>query len=127
MKQSDIDIVASMTDAKLIAAIRDAVPDKKDLMRAADAKKLPTDHWDSNRGCYVNSRRIHANKQLKAITDTSKFYRRAKAFLLQEIDIDLGGTIFYKCNTIQAKEFMQAMKQMVRSNRETMEALDALA
>ena len=126
MKQSDIDIVASMTDAKLIAAIRDAVPDKKDLMRAADAKKLPTDHWDSNRGCYVNSRRIHANKQLKAITDTSKFYRRAKAFLLQEIDIDLGGTIFYKCNTIQAKEFMQAMKQMVRSNRETMEALDAL-
>lgn len=126
MKQSDIDIVANMTDAKLIAAIRDAVPDKKDIMRAADAKKLSTNHWDSKRGYYVNSRKVHANKQLKAITDTSKFYRRAKAFLLEEIDIELSGTIFYKCNTIQAKEFIRSMQQMVRSNRETMEALDAL-
>ena len=126
MKQSDIDIVNGMTDAKLIMAIRDAVPDKKDLMRAADVKKLSRSHWNSSDGRYVNQQEIHANKQLKAITDTSKFYRRAKAFLLQEIDIKLSGTIFYKCNTIQAQEFIKSMRQMVKTNRETMEALDAL-
>lgn len=121
-----MEIVKNMTDAKLIVAIRDAVPDKKDLMRAADVKKLSTSHWDSASHAYVNQQTIHANKQLKAITDTSKFYRRAKAFLMQEIDIRLDNTIFYKCNTIDAKNFISSTKQMVKANRETLEALDAL-
>ena len=67
-----------------------------------------------------------ANKQLRAITDTSKFYRRAKAFLLKEIDISFSGTIFGRCNTIEAKNFIKYTREMVKRNRETMEALDAL-
>ena len=117
MKESDMEIVKNMTDATLIVAIRDAVPDKKDLMRAQDI---------CDRKYYADDRAMLANKQLKAITDTSKFYRRAKAFLLKEIDIKLNDTIFYKCNTINAKNFISSMKQMVKANRETMEALDAL-
>lgn len=117
MKESDMEIVKNMTDAKLIVAIRDAVPDAKDTMRAQDI---------CNKKHYAEDRSMLANKQLKAITDTSKFYRRAKAFLLKEIDIKLNDTIFYKCNTINAKNFLSSMKQMVKANRETMEALDAL-
>jgi hypothetical protein len=126
MKSEDMAVVAGMTTENLIRLIRDAVPDKKDTMRAEDVCKLPNSHWDSNRGCYVDSRKIHANKQLKAITDTKKFYRRAKAFLLKEIDISLSGTIFYKQNEITAQEFFKNYKGMVKQNRETVEALDVL-
>ena len=117
MKESDMEIVKNMTDAKLIVAIRDAVPDAKDTMRAQDI---------CNKKRYAEDRSMLANKQLKAITDTSKFYRRAKAFLLKEIDISFCGTIFSRCNTIEAKNFIKYTQEMVRRNRETMEALDAL-
>ena len=117
MKESDMEIVKNMTDAKLIVAIRDAVPDAKDTKRAQDI---------CDKKYYADDRSSLANRQLRAITDTSKFYRRAKAFLLKEIDIKLNDTIFYKCNTINAKNFISSMKQMVKANRETLEALDAL-
>ena len=117
MKESDMEIVKNMTDAKLIVAIRDAVPDAKDTKRAQDI---------CDKKYYADDRSMLANKQLKAITDTSKFYRRAKAFLLKEIDISFSGTIFSRCNTIEAKNFIKYTREMVQRNRETMEALDAL-
>lgn len=115
MKEIDKNIVANMTDDLLIQHIRDAVPDAKDTKRAEDI--MQKSYFD---------RTTLANKQLRAITDTSKFYRRAKAFLLKEIDISFSGTIFSRCNTIEAKNFIKYTQEMVRRNRETMEALDAL-
>lgn len=115
MKEIDKNIVANMTDDLLIQHIRDAVPDAKDTKRAEDIM----------RKSYLD-RTTLANKQLRAITDTSKFYRRAKAFLLKEIDISFSGTIFGRCNTIEAKNFIKYTREMVKRNRETMEALDAL-
>ena len=115
MKEIDKNIVANMTDDLLIQHIRDAVPDAKDTKRAEDIM----------RKSYLD-RTTLANKQLRAITDTSKFYRRAKAFLLKEIDISFSGTIFGSCNTIEAKNFIKYTREMVKRNRETMEALDAL-
>jgi hypothetical protein len=115
MKEIDKNIVANMTDGLLIQHIRDAVPDAKDTKRAEDIM----------RKSYLD-RSMLANKQLRAITDTSKFYRRAKAFLLKEIDISFSGTIFSRCNTIEAKNFIKYTREMVQRNRETMEALDAL-
>ena len=117
MKEIDKNIVANMTDGQLITCIRDAKPDSKDEMRASDICKKTSYSYD---------RTVLANKQLKAITDTSKFYRRAKAFLMKEIDISLSGTIFSRCNTIEAKNFIKYTREIVKRNRETMEALDAL-
>lgn len=117
MKEIDKNIVANMTDDLLIQHIRDAVPDAKDTKRAEDIMQ---------KGYYSSDRTTLANKQLRAITDTSKFYRRAKAFLLKEIDISFSGTIFGRCNTIEAKNFIKYTREMVKRNRETMEALDAL-
>lgn len=118
MTEYDSQVVANMTDANLIASIRNAVPDKKDTMRAEDIwKKKPYSKYD---------REQLANRQLKAITDTGKFYRRAKAFLLKEIDISLSNTIFYKCNTISARQFIDGTLNMVKANRTTLEALDSL-
>ena len=57
MKESDMEIVKNMTDAKLIVAIRDAVPDAKDTMRAQDI---------CNKKRYAEDRSMLANKQLKA-------------------------------------------------------------
>lgn len=118
MKDSDYKIANEMTDENLIQHIRDAVPDSKDNMRAGDIlKKEP----------YNGSQRtMLANKQLRAITDTSKFYRRAKAFLMKEINISFSGTIFSHSNTIEAQNFIKYTREIVKRNRETMEALDRL-
>ena len=118
MQQWDMEVVANMTDTDLITEIRNARPDKKDTMRAEDIwKKKPYSSYD---------RTQLANRQLKAITDTAKFYRRAKAFLLKEIDISLCNTIFYKCNTISARQFIDGTITMVKEERKTLEALDSL-
>lgn len=118
MKEYDSQVVANMTDSNLIASIRNAVPDKKDQMRAEDIwKKKPYSKYD---------REQLANRQLKAITDTDKFYRRAKAFLMKEIDISLSNTIFWKCNTIDARQFIAGTTELVKANRKTLEALDSL-
>lgn len=118
MKEYDRNIVASMTVDQLIDNIRAAKPDSKDLMRAEDIyKKKP---WSPS------ERESLANRQLHAITDTGKFYRRVHAFLAQGINCSLGNTIFYRCNTVDAKDFIKTAKEIGKSNRELEKAINTL-
>lgn len=117
MKEYDRNVVESMTPAQLIDNIRSAKPDAKDIKRAEDLFHKSGNSW---------TRRDLANRQLQAITDTSKFYRRAHAFLAQGVDCSLANTIFYQCNTIEAKQFINTAKTIGKSNREIEQALDNL-
>lgn len=118
MQEHDSQVVASMTTDVLIDKIRFAKPDKKDLMRAADIwAKKPYSQWD---------RETLANKQLKAITDTEKFYRRAHAFLDKEIAISLRDTIFWKHNKIEVKDYVKTKIEMVKNQHDIERLLEKL-
>lgn len=118
MKDFDRDVVANMTVEQLIDNIRAAKPDAKDKTRAEDIyKKQPYS---------PSQREALANRQLQAITDTKKFYRRAHAFLAQGINCKLGNTIFYKCNTVDARNFIATAQQIGKSNRALEAAINAL-
>lgn len=118
MQEHDSQVVASMTVETLIDKIRFAKPDKKDLMRAGDIwLKKPYSQWE---------REMLANKQLKAITDTEKFYRRAHAFLDKEINISLSNTIFWKCNKVEVKDYIKNKVNMVKNQHQIERLLDNL-
>lgn len=117
MKEADIQTVNAMTVEKLIECIRSAKPDSKDKMRASDILKKKTFKCEQAR---------LAQQQLCKITDTAKFYRRAKAFLEAGIDCSLGGTIFYKCNTVDVRNYMQCVQRVGDSNRKIDSILDVL-
>lgn len=118
MKDYDRSVVASMTAEQLINNIRAATPDSKDKMRAEDVyKKQPYSSYQ---------REALANRQLRAITDTGKFYRRAHAFLMQGISCSLSRTIFWKLNCVDVKDYMNTAQQVGKSNREIEKALESL-
>lgn len=118
MQEHDSQVVASMTVENLIDKIRFAKPDKKDLMRAGDI-------W-SKKPHSASDREMLANKQLKAITDTEKFYRRAHAFLDKEINISLSNTIFWKCNKVEVRDYVKQKVEMVKNQHNIEKLLDNL-
>lgn len=100
-----------MDSITLCRRINGTIPDYKDCMRAKDIINKAEPHYHQIKGqgkVWVNldeARSILANKQLKAIKDYDKFYRRSRAFLDEGITIKFDDTIFSECADLTAKEF----------------------
>lgn len=107
-----------MDNIELCRRINNAWPETKDYQRAQDIINKAEAHWhkvgkkeeflDLNQ-----ARSLLANKQLKAIRDIDKFYRRTKAFLEKGITIKFDDTIFNECSDLTAKEFTLAVSNTV--------------
>lgn len=100
-----------MDSITLCRRINNAWPEHKDRQRAEDIINKAEPHYHQVKGqgkVWVNldeARSLLANKQLKAIKDYDKFYRRSKAFLEKNITIKFDDTIFSECADLTAKEF----------------------
>lgn len=71
-----------MTNEQFIDRLMNALPDAKDIARAK--KIVDTCYFDYDR---TNKAKL----QLQKITDVSKMFRRAKAFINNGIEINFGG------------------------------------
>lgn len=113
-----------MTPVEFCERIKHAVPDDKDIMRAADICSKAT-VTEFNEKLHKLQRTVLADKQLKAITDDAKFFRRIKSFLDSGILVNLANTrysTFWDNDTVR-EYFIDA----VHSAENTMEFDDMLA
>lgn len=76
-----------MTNEQFIDRLMNAVPDAKDIARAK--KIVDTCYFDYDRTS-------KAKLQLQKITDVSKMFRRAKAFINNGIEINFGGSKIFR-------------------------------
>lgn len=117
MAKLDDAALAAMTIEQLIENIRNAKPDAKDIQRAESIYiKKPSSAYE---------RECLANRQLRAITDADKFYRRIHAFLMNGINCSLNATMFYNFNQ-RSKEFIKTSMEIGKSNRAVLKAIDSL-
>lgn len=96
-----------MTNEAFIDRLMNALPESKDIQRAD--KIVNTCRYDYQRS-------MKANLQLQKITDVSKMFRRAKAFINNGISINFEGCkIFSEMNNPVVN---QAIANRLRQNRE---------
>ena len=96
-----------MTNEQFIDRLMNALPDAKDIARAK--KIVDTCYFDYDRTS-------KAKLQLQKITDVSKMFRRAKAFINNGISINFGGCkIFSEMNNPVVN---QAIADRLRQDRE---------
>lgn len=92
-----------MTEFEFCEKITHAIPETKDIERA-EAICLKASATEFNRNMGKLQRTVLADKQLKAITDDDKFFRRIKAFLDNAIPVNLAST---KYSVFRNKEFVK--------------------
>lgn len=106
-----------MDEFEFTQRIRNAVPQAKDIQRATKIKGMS----------YYQDRLTAANKQIKAITDEAKFFRRVHAFIYNGLDVDLSGSkIFGHMNTVYAKNFIKMEQKAVKEEEDFRKLLDSI-
>lgn len=121
-----------MNSEELCEQIERSTPNAKDLKRANDIIENAVEHvvyepgWGNRRIYLEDARSILANKQLKAIKDTEKFFRRCKAFLNRGITIKFNNTIFSNCADLTVKDYIKSSVQMAKHDEEVERVLAKL-
>ena len=101
----------------LTQKIRFAVPQAKDIQRAEKIKGMAG----------YQTRMTAANKQIKAITDHEKFFRRVHAFIFNGIDCDLSGSpIFGHMATQYAKNYVKTEVKVATDRENFRKLLDSI-
>ena len=106
-----------MDEFEFTQRIRNAIPQAKDIERALKIKGMS----------YYQDQLTAANKQIKAITDEAKFFRRVHAFVYNGLDVDLGGSkIFGHMNTVYAKNFIKMERKAAKEEEDFKNLLDSI-
>ena len=106
-----------MTEFEFTQKIRFAVPQAKDIQRAEKIKGMAG----------YQTRMTAANKQIKAITDHEKFFRRVHAFIFNGIDCDLSGSpIFGHMATQYAKNYVKTEVKVATDRENFRKLLDSI-
>lgn len=106
-----------MTEFEFTQKIRFAVPQAKDIQRAEKIKNMAG----------YQTRMTMANKQIKAITDHEKFFRRVHAFIFNGIDCDLSGSPIYGHMATQyAKNYVKTEVKVAAERENFRKILDSI-